>query len=125
MGKASLAVAAETQARLNMAMADAFVAGWATKYAVSLLRPVTYVQVVSSAAATVLGKVFGTETSFTDNTHNDRGWGPRTFKSFKAAADEAAISRMYAGIHFGFGIEGGKVQGQCVGAKILALKFKP
>ena len=150
IGKASLAAAAETQARLNMAMADAFVAGWATKYAVSLLRPVTYVQVVidsnwvptlmatppfpeypsghsvqSSAAATVLGKVFGTETSFTDNTHNDRGWGPRTFKSFKAAADEAAISRMYAGIHFGFGIEGGKVQGQCVGAKILALKFKP
>jgi hypothetical protein len=148
--KASLAMAAETQARLNMAMADAFVAGWATKYTINLLRPVTYVQVVidsnwvptlmatppfpeypsghsvqSSAAATVLGKVFGAETSFTDNTHNDRGWGPRTFKNFKAAADEAAISRMYAGIHFGFGIEGGKVQGQCVGTKVLALKFKP
>lgn len=146
---ASLADAAITYARLNIAMADAFVAAWSTKYEINLLRPVTYVQltmdsnwvptllttppfpeypsahsVQSSAAATVLGDIFGADTSFTDNTHNDRGWGPRTFKNFRAAADEAAISRMYAGIHFKFGIEGGKVQGRCVGEKVLALKFK-
>jgi hypothetical protein len=142
-------MAAETHARLNLAMADAFIASWATKYTVHLLRPVTYIQVVidsnwvptlmstppfpeypsghsvqSSAAAVVLEQIFGAQTSFTDNTHNDRGWGPRTFKSFKAAADEAALSRLYAGIHFRFGVEGGQVQGRCVGAKALALKFK-
>jgi membrane-associated phospholipid phosphatase len=147
--KASLAEAAVTHARLNIAMADAFTAAWATKYSVNLLRPVTYVQgvfdsnwvptlmttppfpeypsghsVQSSAAAGVLEQIFGASTSFVDNTHNDRGWGPRTFSSFKAAADEAALSRLYAGIHFRFGVEGGQVQGKCVAAKVLALKFK-
>ena len=147
--KSSLAEAAVTHARLNIAMADAFTAAWATKYNVNLLRPVTYVQgsfdsnwiptlmttppfpeypsghsVQSSAAADVLEQIFGVSTAFTDNTHNDRGWGPRTFLSFKAAADEASLSRLYAGIHYRFGAEGGQVQGKCVAAKVLALKFK-
>ena len=146
--KATLLTAAETYARLNLAMADAFVAAWHTKYSVNLLRPVTYVQLLidsnwvptlmdtppfpeypsghsvqSSAAAAVLSQLFGADTGFTDNTHNDRGWGPRTFKSFKAAADEAALSRLYAGIHFRSGVMGGQVQGRCVAQKVLALKF--
>jgi PAP2 superfamily len=147
--KANLADAAQTLARLNIAMSDAFTAGWATKYALNVLRPVTYVQgsfnsnwvpslmttppfpeypsghsVQSSAAAGVLNQIFGESTAFTDNTHNDRGWGPRTFTNFNAAANEAALSRLYAGIHFRFGVEGGQVQGKCVAAKVLALKFK-
>ncbi|ARV17558.1 hypothetical protein AEP_00598 [Curvibacter sp. AEP1-3] len=147
--KADLGSAAEVFARLNMAMSDAFVAAWNTKYKLNVLRPVTYVQLVidsnwtpsliptppfpdypsghsvqSSAAAAVLGKEFGANTSFVDNTHNDRGWGPRTFKSFKEAADEAAASRVYAGIHYRFASDGGKPQGQCVADKVLALKFK-
>ena len=146
--KATLANAAETYARLNMAMADAFIAMWDTKFKVNLLRPVTYLQLVadsnwvptlmntppfpeypsghsgqSSAAAAVMGQAFGADTAFTDNTHNDRGWGPRTFKNFKAAADEAALSRLYAGIHFRSGVEAGKVQGACVAAKVMALRF--
>jgi hypothetical protein len=148
--KADLGTAAETFARLNIAMSDAFVAAWYTKYQLNVLRPVTYVQltidsnwtptlmptppfpdypsghsVQSSSAQAVLSKIFGANTEFVDNTHNDRGWGPRTFKSFKAAADEAAISRLYAGIHYRFASDGGKPQGQCVANKVLALKFKP
>jgi membrane-associated phospholipid phosphatase len=147
--KSNLADAAQTYARLNIAMSDAFIAAWQTKYALNLLRPVTYVQLVidsnwvpalmntppfpefpsghsvqSSSAAAVLASVFGADTAFTDNTHNDRGWGPRTFKSFKAAADEAALSRLYAGIHYRSAVELGKVQGTCVAQKALALKFK-
>jgi PAP2 superfamily len=147
---ANLAVAAETYARLNMAMADAFIAAWHAKYTLNLLRPVTYIQVAidsnwvptlmhtppfpdypsghsvqSSAAAVVLGKVFGSDTSFTDNAHNDRGWGPRNFKSFKQAADEAAVSRLYAGIHYRAAVTGGQVQGNCIGEKILSLRLKP
>jgi len=145
---ATLAEAAETFARLNLAMADAFIAAWHTKYTLNLLRPVTYVQLVfdsnwvptlmdtppfpefpsghsvqSGAAAAVMARAFGADTAFVDNTHNDRGWGPRTFSSFKAAADEAALSRLYAGIHFRSGVELGKVQGQCVAQKALSLKF--
>ena len=147
--KANLAQAAETFVRLNIAMSDAFVAAWYTKYDLDLIRPVTYNQLVidsnwvptllttppfpdypsghsvqSSAAAAVLEALFGGKTSFVDNTHNDRGWGPRTFPSFLAAADEAALSRLYAGIHYRFSIEGGKSQGQCVAEKVLALKLK-
>ncbi len=146
--KATLADAAASYVRLNLAMADAFTATWKAKYKVNLLRPVTYVQLVidsnwvpalmhtppfpeypsghssqSSAAAAVMAANFGATTPFTDNTHNDRGWGPRSFKSFKAAADEAALSRLYAGIHFRSGVEGGKVQGACVAQKVLALKL--
>jgi hypothetical protein len=146
--KATLAQAAQTYVQLNLAMADAFIAGWKTKYTLNLLRPVTYVQLVidsnwvptlmhtpqfpefpsghsvqSSAAAGVLERVFGANTPFTDNTHNDRGWGPRTFSSFRVAADEAAISRMYAGIHFRSAIESGKVQGRCVAQQVLGLKL--
>jgi hypothetical protein len=148
--KATLADAAQTYAKLNIAVADAFIAVWHTKYAVNLLRPVTYVQLVidsnwvptlvdtpafpeypsghsvqSTAAAKVLSSIFGADTAFTDNTHNDRGWGPRTFKNFKAAADEAALSRLYAGIHFRSGVVGGQVQGRCVSDRVLALRFKP
>ena len=80
--------------------------------------------VQSSAAAAVLSQVFGSDTAFIDNTHNDRGWGPRTFKSFKAAADEAALSRLYAGIHYRFGVMGGQLQGRCVADKVLALQLR-
>ena len=147
--KATLAEAAEVYARLGLAMADAFVAAWHAKYQVNLLRPVTYVQAVidsnwvptlmdtpafpdypsghsvqSSAAAAVLGAAFGERFAFTDNTHNDRGWGPRQFESFKAAADEAALSRLYAGIHFRSGVMGGQVQGRCVAERVLGLKTR-
>jgi membrane-associated phospholipid phosphatase len=147
--KSNLEQAAHTYALMNIAMADAFIAGWKTKYTVNLLRPVTYVQLVldsnwvpglmhtppfpeypsghsvqSSAAATVLEALFGAQQAFTDNTHNDRGWGPRSFSSFRVAAEEAAISRMYAGIHFRSGIEGGKVQGRCVAQRVLTLKLQ-
>jgi membrane-associated phospholipid phosphatase len=147
--KATLADAAEAYARLTLAMNDAFIAAWRTKYQINLLRPVTYVQlfidsnwtpqlmntppfpeypsghsVQSAAAAAVLSKLFGAQTAFTDNAHNDRGWGPRTFTSFGAAADEAALSRLYAGIHFRSAVVGGQVQGRCVAEKVLGLKTR-
>jgi membrane-associated phospholipid phosphatase len=150
LNKADLAKAAQTLAGLNMAMADAFIAAWHTKYTLNLLRPVTYIQlgidsnwvptlmhtppfpdypsghsVQSSAAAAVMGAAFGASTRFVDNTHNDRGWGPRTFATFAAAADEAALSRLYAGIHFRAAVVGGQVQGRCVAQKVLALNFGP
>jgi hypothetical protein len=142
----SLMVAAEAYARVGMAVSDAFIASWHTKYEYNLLRPVTYIRAVidpawtpllatppfpeytsghsvqSGAAATVLTDLFG-EWSFTDTTHGDHGvvpaLAPRTFPSFQAAATEAAISRLYGGIHFRPAIELGLQQGACVGQKVL------
>jgi membrane-associated phospholipid phosphatase len=147
--KATLADAAETYALLALAMNDAFIAAWRSKYQINLLRPVTYVQlfidsnwtpqlmntppfpeypsghsVQSAAAAAVLSKLFGAQTTFTDNAHNDRGWGPRTFASFNAAAEEASLSRLYAGIHFRSAVIGGQAQGRCVAERVLGLKTR-
>lgn len=143
----NLGVAAEAYAKLGMAVADAFIACWRTKYQYNLLRPITCIQslmdpdwnpimntppfpeftsghsVQSGAMAQVLTDLFGV-VAFTDHTHDNRGFAPRSFPSFFVAADEAAISRLYGGIHFRSAIELGVEQGKCVGQKIGALKFK-
>ena len=80
--------------------------------------------VQSAAAASVLGALFGERTAFTDNTHNDRGWGPRRFESFAEAAQEAAMSRLYAGIHYRSAVEQGQVQGRCIAARVLGLRWR-
>jgi hypothetical protein len=144
---ASLADAAIAYAKLGIAVADAFICCWNTKFRVNLLRPVTYIQalidpawssllttppfpeftsghsVQSGAAATVLTDLFG-EVAFTDRTHDDRGLPSRSFRSFWDAAGEAAISRLYGGIHFRPAIELGLEQGRCVGEHVNALRLR-
>jgi hypothetical protein len=90
----SLAAAAEAYARVGMAVHDAFIACWKTKYIYNLQRPVTYINdnidagwlpysvtpgfpsytsghsTQSGAAARVLTDMFGIK-SFTDTTHTD------------------------------------------------------
>jgi hypothetical protein len=44
---------------------------------------------------------------------------PRTFTSFDEAAEEAALSRLYAGIHYPFDNDTGLAQGRCIGQIIL------
>jgi hypothetical protein len=145
--RATLDVAAEAYARVGMAVADAFIACWSSKYRYNLLRPVTYVRrlidptwlpvlttppfpehtsghsVQSGAAAQVLTDLFGA-VPFTDHTHDARGLAPRSFGSFFAAAEEAAVSRLSGGIHFRPAIERGLEQGTCVGRKVSALRFR-
>jgi hypothetical protein len=67
--------------------------------------------------------------SFTDTLHLDHDLPlplePRTFLSFDAAAEEAAISRLYGGIHYLIGSANGLVQGRCIGQMIIdRVKFK-
>ncbi len=142
---ASLAVAAEAYARIGMSVADAFIAGWWTKYEYNLLRPITYIHdyidpnwgplplvtppfpeytsghsVQSGAAAEALTTLFGAM-SFTDTSNVDRGMEPREFDSFYDFAREAAISRLYGGIHYPAAIDNGVEQGSCVGAAVAQL----
>jgi hypothetical protein len=144
---ASLAVAAKAYARVGMAVADAFICCWDTKYRYNLLRPVTYIRrlfdakwlpllvtppfpeyasghsVQSGAAAEVLTNLFGS-VSFTDHTHDNLGFEPRSFHSFWDAAREAAASRLYGGIHFRAAIRRGLAQGKSVGEQIDALRLR-
>lgn len=135
---------AEMYSLVGMAMADSFISAWSLKYQVLLLRPETYIHkyisrnwqpyiqtppfpeypsghsVVSAAAAEALTRMFGV-VAFTDRTHVIFGHEPlvRSFTSFEAAASEAAISRLYGGIHYRVAIENGLRQGQCVAQQAL------
>lgn len=145
----SLAAAAEGFARLGMAVSDAFVHCWRTKFLYSYLRPITYIRkaidpawgdplpvttpsfpeytsghsMQSGAAATVLTAQFGT-IGFVDRTHEERGLGTRQFASIQAAASEAAISRLYGGIHFRSAIELGLEQGRAIGSEVARLQLR-
>ena len=144
---ASLMTAAETYAKVGIAVSDAFVACWNTKFRYNLLRPVTYIQrlidpawspllttppfpeytsghsVQSAAAFGVLGDLFGDRYTFDDHTQDSRGLAPRHFDSFTEAAEEAAISRLYGGIHYRPAIELGLQQGRCIADAVNALPF--
>ncbi|AWB48714.1 phosphoesterase PA-phosphatase [Gemmobacter aquarius] len=139
---------AEVLARLGIAVADAFIGCWQSKYEYNLLRPVTYIRRVidpkweallitppfpeypsghstqSGAAAAVLTDLFGENFAFDDATHEDEGMAARHYPSFATAAEEAALSRLYGGIHFRSAIERGLEQGRCIGAHVNALRTR-
>ncbi|MEO6653737.1 MAG: vanadium-dependent haloperoxidase [Ilumatobacteraceae bacterium] len=146
---ATLDAAAEAYAKVGIAVADAFIACWDTKYRYNLLRPITYINdhiddsfgpemplrtppfpeytsghsVQAAATATVLTDLLGMVT-FTDDTHHERGLPARTFHSFEHAATEAAVSRLYGGIHYRPAIEHGLAQGQHIGDHINRLPLR-
>jgi hypothetical protein len=51
--------------------------------------------------------------------------GPRSFKSFSQAAGEAADSRLYGGIHFGFDNADGLAAGVALGQYVLNSQLQP
>jgi hypothetical protein len=135
--------AAELYTLTSLAIADAFIGCWKEKYRSLVVRPVAYTQRVfdpkfttlfatppfpeypsghstlSGAAAYVLTKTLGDTIPFVDSTQVDIGLKPRAFKSFTAARDEVAISRVYGGIHFVRAVALGLVQGECIGKRVL------
>jgi hypothetical protein len=118
----SARAAARVQAYLNMAMYDAFVSCWRTKYEFWIARPFqrtpglttvvptpnfpTYTSghsTISAAAAVVLGEAFPDKAAY-----------------FRAQAQEAAMSRLWGGIHFRHDNEQGLAIGEQVGAKVAS-----
>jgi hypothetical protein len=59
-----------------------------------------------------------------DHTHDDRGLPALSFDSFLDAAREAAISRLYGGIHFRAAIDNGVFQGKRIGQAVNALSLR-
>jgi membrane-associated phospholipid phosphatase len=134
---------AEAYARTAVALADGFMSAWEEKYHSAVVRPETVINqlideqwqpllqtppfpeypsghsVISTAAAVVLTDVFGPSFAFTDSTELEYGLPVRSFTSFEQAAAEAAISRLYGGIHYRHAIEQGVVQGRQVGQLVV------
>jgi hypothetical protein len=65
-----------------------------------------------------LTDIFGDNFAFTDSTEVEFGMAPRSFKSFKQASEEAAISRYYGGIHYIPACEEGKKEGTALAGLI-------
>ena len=59
------------------------------------------------------------ELTFDDDTEVPYGLPTRSFNSFNEAADEAAISRMYGGIHYRKAVAVGVKQGRDLGKFVL------
>ena len=76
--------------------------------------------VISASAATALTELYGEPFPFVDSTEVVYGLPPREFESFKAASEEAAISRLYGGIHYMPAISNGVEQGRMVGNFVVA-----
>jgi hypothetical protein len=76
--------------------------------------------VLSMAAGEIMQKIFGNPGSFTDHTYDYLGYSPRKYDSFVAIGNEAANSRLYAGIHYQPSIDVGILQGKKVASNILS-----
>ena len=141
--KLSLSKAVYSHALVSVGLADAFISCWNNKYKYNRVRPVTAIQrlidrnwnpllqtppfpeytsghsVISTTAAAILTHLFGDHFSFTDNTEEEFGLPARKFSSFSQASKEAAISRLYGGIHFRDAIENGVREGEQIGNFVI------
>ena len=71
--------------------------------------------VISAASAVALTTVFGDNFAYIDSVEITYGLPARSYNSFVEASEEAAISRLYGGIHYMPAITNGLTQGQNVG----------
>ncbi|MGL6269021.1 MAG: vanadium-dependent haloperoxidase [Chitinophagaceae bacterium] len=130
-------------AKTAIALFDAFISCWDEKYRSNYIRPETvinklinqewrpYIQTppfpsytsghstISAAAAEVMTEYFGDKLSFTDTSLLEFGIANREIKSFRDAAQEASISRLYGGIHYMFDLNAGNESGRKVGSTIV------
>ena len=63
---------------------------------------------------------FGDNLAFTDTSLLEFGIKNREIKSFRSASAEAAMSRLYGGIHFRFDNENGAKSGKKIGEMVIA-----
>ena len=128
---------------VTIALFDAFISCWDEKWKALVVRPETLINayydeewlpllqtppfpeytsghsVISRAAALALTDIYGPAFSFVDSTEAVYGLPDRSYNSFLQASEEAAISRLYGGIHYMMAIEEGVRQGERVGNYVV------
>jgi hypothetical protein len=126
---------------VGIAVGDAFISCWYEKYLYNLLRPETYIQRFidptwqpligrrrSRSTPRALGPVgrqqrragglFG-DGPIVDGPTPPGGSLRGHFDSLTAAFEEAAVSRLYGGIHYPMGIDDGVPEGRCIGQAVV------
>ena len=128
--------------RVSISLFDAFIACWYEKYRTEKIRPETVINAdmdpkwmpflqtppfpeytsghstISAASAEALTACFGDNVAFTDSTEFKYDHGVRKFTSFREAAKESSISRVYGGIHYLSGCDEGNKAGTKLGQYI-------
>ena len=147
--KADFSTTVAAYAETSIALFDAFISCWDEKYRSNFIRPETAINryvdqewrpfiqtppfpsytaghaTISAAAAEAMTNWFGDHLSFTDTSSLEFGIKSREITSFRNAAEEAAKSRMYGGIHYSFDVDEGNKCGRMLGDMIVQkLKFK-
>lgn len=141
--KASISKSAKAYALCSIALMDAFISCWDEKYRSKLIRPETIINehidadwlpilqtppfpeytsghsVISTASAIMLSSIFGENFSYIDDVEVEYGLPTRSFGSFMEASQEAAISRLYGGIHYRPAIDNGVKQGEKLGRYLV------
>lgn len=141
--RADFATTVSAYTHTSIALFDAFISCWDEKFNSNYIRPETVINkelsvewrpyietppfpsytsghsTISSAAAEVMTAFFGDKLSFTDTSLLEFGIASREIKSFRRAAQEASISRLYGGIHYRFDLDSGNVAGARVGQLIV------
>jgi len=143
MAKSDFSATVNAYANVTIGLFDAFISCWDEKWNSLVVRPETLIHkyydedwlpilqtppfpeytsghsVISQAAAIILTELYGDNFSFEDTTEIPYGLPTRSFNSFLHAAEEAAISRLYGGIHYMMAIEEGVTQGDKIGKYIV------
>tara|TARA_B100002051_G_C16360814_1_gene450976 strand:- start:183 stop:635 length:453 start_codon:yes stop_codon:yes gene_type:complete len=130
-------------ALVSIGLFDSFIVCWDEKYRSILVRPETLINqyidedwipvlqtppfpeytsghsVISRSAANILTFILGDNFNFLDTTEEIYGLPARNYDSFLQASDEAAISRLWGGIHYMPAITNGIDQGDRVSKFII------
>jgi hypothetical protein len=136
--QSSFAESSKAYAYTAIGLYDAFISCWYEKYQSLRIRPQTAIQrliepqwtsyiqtppfpehtsghsTISASAAEMLTHLFGDDYSFTDSSELEYNLPIRSFKSFRDAALEASVSRVYGGIHYRSGCDNGNLLGKKV-----------
>ncbi len=140
---ADMVETAEILANTSVALVDGFISCWDEKYRSNLIRPESYINkymdpewlpllqtppfpeytsghsVISSAAAVMLTSMLGDNFAFSDSVEMEYGLPVRSFTSFLQASEEAAVSRLYGGIHYRPAIVEGVKEGRALGQMVV------
>jgi hypothetical protein len=147
MSGADAVSTARTYALTSIAIFDAFVSVFDTKYKFEYVRPITFINkeidekwepflqtppfpeytsghsTITASAATVLSGLYGDKFAFEDTSDMRFIQKKRHFNSFIQAANECSVSRLYGGIHYRISIDKGAEAGKKIGEYILE-KFR-
>ena len=144
VAKKEFAEALKMHTVVSVGLMDAFLSCWDEKYRSNRIRPETAIRkyidpswvpllqtppfpeytsghsTISGASAYILTHYLGDNFAFTDDVEVPYGVPARSFPSFIHAAREAAVSRLYGGIHYRDANENGTAQGLRVGEWVIS-----